>query len=614
MHDKLVKRLWLVNLWQLAMLFLPWLAVLIAAPYICAKVISEGYHWLAAFLPAVLIIAATLIPIAVIFVIAQVRFVNAAGAAVPQNPKKFPPLPMMRLLKSAHGSFGAVIAGVSYALFSAALGTIIVTIITKDIRVAFACLNWTAILILCWVAVDIFARLILGKAITDAGWPRPSYSTKLVIIIMAAIPATLAIFIAIENSNLRSELDRQLEADRMKGRLFSLEDVHSLPQLNRDYFLGDIIKNKVEYDGTDVDDIRHDLLIADAGSIARERAEKLLADSRDYAKMVDKLASHTEGSYQYDFTWKNADYMTGSIEHFALYRHAVQYNALRMAIAAYDGDADAAFKFWRQSLNLQRQLADNITFSSFMTFSATNSLVIRALNDCLAAGAFSDAQIVEIIGDLRDLEQVIVRSLTTSVDFERLSSIHLSEFVAVPDALFLIPVSPLLDRIELKADLEIMKQYHRYIPSDGDIERYKNRDARYISKKEHENSSGGKYLKFVGDHDYFTSAAYYMANDSLAQARATRVLAAVELFYRSHGELPRYQEALVPDYLEKLPIDPHTGYPLIYEFAQWTPHWSETPIEVLSVRTAGDNVRTAERTIANIFTLYGGIRRLDIAR
>ena len=69
---------------------------------------------------------------------------------------------------------------------------------------------------------------------------------------------------------------------------------------------------------------------------------------------------------------------------------------------------------------------------------------------------------------------------------------------------------------------------------------------------------------FTGDSRTILNSLMVRLAQDVAVIRATRVVVAVERYRRAHGEaLPARIEALVPDYLPALPIDPFSGKPMI---------------------------------------------------
>ena len=46
--------------------------------------------------------------------------------------------------------------------------------------------------------------------------------------------------------------------------------------------------------------------------------------------------------------------------------------------------------------------------------------------------------------------------------------------------------------------------------------------------------------------------------------RAAETICALQVYYIDHGEYPESLDALVPDYMPEVPIDPFTGDPMVY--------------------------------------------------
>ena len=406
--------------------------------------------------------------------------------------------------------------------------------------------------LICWMAITIPVRRLALKSVIGVSSPPPRRSAKWALGLLIATPLALTAFFAIDNALMSSKLDRLLAEDKIHGRISSFEE--SIPPKLSSFItdLGQEYRNINKFFNADAAAQAARRLIAGEAD-ARQEVEALLNENSELAPVMDKL-----GSYEPQGPDEDAHGAAGSF----MQRSAIQYNKLRMLIAAHNGDSDAAFKFWRQNLNMSKQLAKSNSLSPTNTNSTYNDTLIT-LNHCLAMGLFDAAQIEEIIEDIQGFEPTIATAWTNFSDALKIVYIYFFQTAGddedmPPKHIVVIPLTPATDWLRFKASLDTMRLYRRYLPLDGEIEWHKNPDARFS-----DTICSGSNLDYYGHQIAWN---YEQANDALARGRATQVLAAAELFRRDHGELPRSQGELVPNYLEALPIDPYTGSPLIYEF------------------------------------------------
>ncbi|QDU00366.1 hypothetical protein V6x_00390 [Gimesia chilikensis] len=81
-----------------------------------------------------------------------------------------------------------------------------------------------------------------------------------------------------------------------------------------------------------------------------------------------------------------------------------------------------------------------------------------------------------------------------------------------------------------------------------------------------------KYLPALMVMSPYQTSSYWTSNRKpLAQKIVALTLIAVELFHLEHHEFPETLQALVPDYLAEVPLDPGTGEPLGYEVRDGRP-------------------------------------------
>lgn len=103
--------------------------------------------------------------------------------------------------------------------------------------------------------------------------------------------------------------------------------------------------------------------------------------------------------------------------------------------------------------------------------------------------------------------------------------------------------------VRIKHIEALKKTYSEYIIIEKEIE--KNQDIPFYHP----------YLKLL----YPFTQEPRMLYKTEAKAQTTRLALACELYKRAHGNFPASLENLIPEYFDKMPMDPFTGKPCIYK-------------------------------------------------
>ena len=608
MHDKLIKRMWKANFWQLAIFLLPWLAVL-----------SLGLNY-AAVNPAQVELAFFWIPLVtvIMYLIAHVRFAYELNTRANPNKRKIL-FPAEGLMKHHYGR-GGVCLLIACHLFLVAIP--IISLITFTGLSAYYSLqsihfSWIMLCYFSWTATCIVSRSLLVRAIVGRAWNRPSAGMAAALGALIVLPFAAYLWLVSGNIELEKRLHAEFAAGKAQGRIASLEDALALPQFNHPSPIKDAVAQlSVAIDNELYElDLPSELTLLNSGAADDDdwsRVATALQNSPETIALIGEITVHSEGSFEHDFTWEKPS----PPPQLSAFRDASRINSLRMLIAARNGDSDAAFAYWRGNLNLQQQLSDDFFMISFLNLVHVNSGILRALNRSIDMGASSEAQLMEIAEDLQSLEPILQSAAELAFNFERLAGYYMfwsddvrEEFPFV-DTSYLLGklIAPVVLRVVSATALDRIESIEQLFDAGKIVEPYRLKTTLTSSFDDLK-----FYQQLVGFTPYWRWHALY--GDMLARMRATRVLIAAELFRRNTGEFPRCQQELVPEYLAELPIDPHTGAPLIYEFTTLDIPISEgldAPAQVLSARSAGADKYHREPFM--VYTGRGAIRVIDIVK
>ena len=584
MHNKLIKRMWMANFWQLAMFSLLWLATLTVGTYLWlnhAVNSNNKIAWIFLFAPLLAVI---------MYIVSQVRF-SCELNTLTKPDKRRALFPMTVAMKHNYSwcGVGLIIAGYLFLIVPLLIFFIPVGSTIRHIHI-----SWMVVFYFCWLAIGTLNRLLLAKAVTGKAWNKPTPGVATLLGALIAAPIAVYLLLVAGNIKLEKQMNSKLAAEKEQGRTSYLEDTLALPRFSRPSPIEDAVNRFPDTKVRELGDVNPyyitpRLMLASPTSDEWLRVETMLKISRDTFALIDEISSHSEASFEYDFTWEEADLLL--LPHLAIFREIVNFNNLRMIIATHNGDSDAAFAYWKQNLNLQKQLTGDLLPISLLVLSSIDESTLRVLNRCIAMGAFSDDQLREIAEDLQRFELAAKAFTGFAIDMERLYAYNVFYNESMHEDISYTSTSTLLDKLLAPIVRRGILTYTvqkldtvSHMFSDADvIEPYC--IEKDIFKKSSEESNfyhGG----LPGMELYKQILHGY--SDILVRGRATQVLIAAELFRRNNGELPRFQQELVPNYLPALPVDPYTGYPLIYEFIvlDIPLNAEETiPARVLSVRS-----------------------------
>lgn len=319
-----------------------------------------------------------------------------------------------------------------------------------------------------------------------------------------------------------------------------------------------------------------------------DRIERQLADARD-SGLLDLLARLAATDHLIPPP-QDLPLLEVTLPHLGQCRELARLNAARMAHAARTGDQAAFLAAFEQNLWMARRVAaSHPVLICRMVGVAIESLGLERGRDAAMAGHFPPEAAAAVLRLLDEHPPLL--PIDATLDGERLMRLDSIDRLYTDDGngdgLFVVSRADWLggagqgDPSALKAAgsgsrrFATKRQIHaRDAELDGIMRRMIGvapQDRAPIGDElEHELSRRAPQIP-VGSSNLLLGLLYPAVGKALVtddqhtlHLAATRIVLAIEVYRAQHGAAPPTLDALAPDILPALPLDPFTGEPLIY--------------------------------------------------
>lgn len=278
--------------------------------------------------------------------------------------------------------------------------------------------------------------------------------------------------------------------------------------------------------------------------------EQFLADNQECLTLLRKAAAIEHCRYDWDYAQV--------MPYYESIRDCSRLLASAVVLRGHEGDGPAALACFKDGLRLAQSLRNEPFLVSYLVHVACTALSMRAMERTLSVTSFSDEQLVEMsrliteAGTRLDLTQAMINERCFMI--AHLKDPSLSGTLGTP-----MPRVPVLGGLGLADTLDYMAdsiEASQLPPAQ--------RPARF-----REISEELEDLSFLHVAVKVLAPALGRIAELDLRCRVdldlARTALAIERYRLATGTLPDDLKALVPDYLEKVPIDLQDGQPLRYQ-------------------------------------------------
>lgn len=258
------------------------------------------------------------------------------------------------------------------------------------------------------------------------------------------------------------------------------------------------------------------------------------------------------------------------ISHFRAVRGACKHKALQAMYEAHAARLDDAAEHLITALNINATVSTEPQIISMLVYAATDSLVCETIERLLAIGTCSNASLTELVAALTKHEQsdALVWALRGDLAWT----------LANYDSSRSAPLGALGRALWFARDtaktLELLTRLVRVAKSRTGLLQ----EADAVQKEA--DSLSGLYvttkMRVPSLH-----RAVELWERRTAMLRCTIAALAAERFRGKSGRWPSSLQELVPDYLDRVPVDPFSGQPLNYVLTD----------ELLTIYSVGENAQ-----------------------
>jgi len=277
--------------------------------------------------------------------------------------------------------------------------------------------------------------------------------------------------------------------------------------------------------------------------------ERLLADNEGCLELLREARAIEHCRYGWDYA--------ANTPHATSMRHCVQLLAAAMVLSGDRGDTEAVLDYFRDGLRLAESCQNEPGTIGYLLGIAGSALSMRALERTLSVTTYTDGQLSEITRALSEAAETV--DLTQALINERCVMIETFEGASPADGSPpAVPRIPILGRLGLPDTLDYM--------------------ARLIETSELPPHERLERIQEIDDEIEDLSVLHVVVKMSMpgvnrmakldVRFRLDLELAdcglAIERYRLATGHVPEDLATLVPDYLDRVPIDPFDGQPIRY--------------------------------------------------
>lgn len=305
----------------------------------------------------------------------------------------------------------------------------------------------------------------------------------------------------------------------------------------------------------------------------RETAEAL-ADNAEALALFHKAAKRTQS--RFPVVMANQFWFT-NIQHLAPMKAAAQVLRAQAAVALAQTNTALAVEAINGIFAAGASIAAEPLLISQLVAYATDTIGIQTLQFAMNGAAFSPAELKsmqEAVAKADDMESAARGMIGERALFisglsdpgQLLAASRLtppSGIEEIASEVFLQPIAKFSGfwQRDLRYGIDALTTYLEWaqLPDPGRVQAETNWNAMMVEAKNRYYVMTGMLLPALGK---------FISKDAnhRAQARTAVVALAVERFrFANNGKLPDQLSALIPTYLEKIPIDPYDGQPLRYK-------------------------------------------------
>ncbi len=292
-----------------------------------------------------------------------------------------------------------------------------------------------------------------------------------------------------------------------------------------------------------------------------EHLAAMLAAHAAILPALDRLGEAAQIRFRHD--WSRPDYRE-PLPELSKMRAIAQLQKLRMIAAAADGDYQLAEQLWRAIGNYRRQLTEDPYLISGLVAIALEAIRVDGFMICLNEhGPLPEEWLRAVIADAPQAEAGFRAAHRRNIHTEIAGYIASEQEKLLPGCDSRLYTGSATFRqwfaaVNLDRFLEVMAPFHAGAGRDfPDIDRSAREDR----------TEAGSDLRFaLADtmvHGLWRSTSAYSA--VYARLRSAAAMAALELYRDRHGDYPATLEALVPEFLDQVPLNPFDGEAMRYE-------------------------------------------------
>ncbi len=421
-----------------------------------------------------------------------------------------------------------------------------------------------------WLAMGITLRRFLAR---QQGFAGPYFSTRSRIAMAALLLLPAVTFGTMWLAALRSHIriGKHLAAIHAGGEFIPFAEYHRLlPPVDGD---GAPLFARIEaWQREHPEEVKTaDLWLAEPNADPA-LAARIVQANAPILPWLDELGEFRHVRFRRD--WSVSPYAMLQPE-LSPMRRLAQLQRVRINAAAAAGDYQLAARLWQQTGNLRMQVSEEPTTLSGLVAAAIEAIRIQSFMDCLNHGApppeeflrrvIADAPAAE--ADLRSSFQRAMHSEAAAFLATDWHAEILGEMRSEPYNLEGPPPSMLTvyDRsatfwnwLEARNCDDFLENMVGICAAAGE---------------DYYAASYPSIYELPEDHPLLFSRSFISVQRKTASAysqvylkiRAAAVMAALELHRNRYGDYPETLEALVPEFLDRLPVDPFNGEAMRYE-------------------------------------------------
>ena len=303
-------------------------------------------------------------------------------------------------------------------------------------------------------------------------------------------------------------------------------------------------------------------------SVLLEIAKEFIKGNKDLLNKMSELRKYDR--IHFDYEWEKGYEIL--LPRLTKIRNTARIYAVNAELIINQNNSQKAEELLKEMFHLGRLASQSPFMIGQLVFYACDAIALRRMERCMNTITFSSGQLKEFENICAEHEKYVIRRYPDMLKTELAFVLSMASYAALKKYDYFSPYNSYPYIKDIPKKYRVLFYYHSgsyynditaQVKSSKAIMKvpvdiYVKRKAR-LEKIRDDNKASSNFMLSASYISFYLKALRI-----IACLRCAATACAVERFHLKYKKLPEKLEQLVPEFLEKVPIDPFDGKPLRY--------------------------------------------------